>query len=231
MGKTAEELIAFGNQQAQQAETWRGTAERIGQFHSPTPPNIQQPPAQQQPQGQQYDPADLVTMGQLNDYSQRFAQQVAQSAQQAPMEAMAQLAWREVQKEAPEVFDKFPQEALEFWSKLPLAQRNLDGARTVVNLVRGNHFKELAAAVAPPPVQGDATFRSSGGPAPGGSTTGGPGSGALYNAFDDPKVPEDWKAKARARNVTMDQVWEFAKASGLSAEEYAKKYLHRAVAG
>lgn len=224
VGKTTEEILAYGEQQRNAAQTWQGTAERIASQFTP-------PPGQQSPQGQQQqqqvDPNDYLTMGQFQQMAQQYGQQI-----QAPaMEAIGQMAWREALKDAPEIAQHYLAEATEFWAKMPPAQRNLEGARTVINLVRGNHFKELLALQTPAQA-GDETFRSSGGPAPGSNgRPAGPGTGMAYNLFEDPKVPDEWKRKAKDRDITQDTIWEFCKANNITPEQYAQKYLYRSVGG
>ncbi len=205
-GKTAEEVLAEGLRLQQ-------IAERV--------PLPQAPPTPQNPYGTDNPYDDTwVTGRQLLQFQQQAAQQYLNPM----LENSAQLAWQLATAQAPDVMAKYGTEALQYWNQLPPAHRNLEGAKTVLNQVRGNHFQELIEAAKH---EAGVSFRSGSAP-PAMQQQAQKGQ---FQNLDDEAIPAEWRAKAAEKKITMETVKEFCRINGITVKDYFEKSFKHSIGG
>lgn len=179
-------------------------------------PQVQQTQTQPQSLGQ---PDDYLTVGQLNQQL-AFAQQTLVNPL---LEQNAQVAWQLAKQEAPDIVNRYGPEALQYWQRLPANQRTLDGARMVIKLVRGNHFDELTAEAVNRAAQGEPGFRSG---------SAGPGAPAANLVpMENDAIPEEWRTKAKALDLKVEDLRDFCKANGMTMDQYFAKYVSKTITG
>lgn len=115
-------------------------------------------------------------------------------------------------------FTRFGVEIDQLIAQVPQHLRTLDNLTRVVKMVRSDHVDEiaaeraqqLAATIAP-------TLRPTGGGAPTAPVS-------REASLEYEKIPDEWKARARAANLTEDTVAEFCRANDMTPAQFYKQF-------
>jgi hypothetical protein len=102
--------------------------------------------------------------------------------------------------------------------RVPANLRTIDNLRRCVNMVRSDHVDEIAAERA---AQLAATIAPTLRPTGGGSA---PAAVSREHSLESEKIPDAWKARARAANITEGTVSEFCRANGMSEADFYKQF-------
>lgn len=210
-GKTPEEILGI-------ATTLYGVAQRFNQqgvvAGQPAPP-----PQAPSPSYQPIQDDDFVTGGAVRQYVQQAAQ-TFQPALQQTLQQTAAMAVAFARQQHADAFQKFGPEIEAELARVPLEMRNLDNIGTIVDIVRGRHWRELAeeegrkiaATIAP-------TLRSNGNGSPG---SGGPSVPSL--TLQTEAVPEEWRRKALATGLDDAAIAEFCRAQGWTTKQFYDQF-------
>lgn len=203
-GKSPEEILGIAQQLYSHVETMQASTPQAA-------PNAAAPAAGNND--------DYLTVGQLNQQL-AFAQQ---NLVNPLLEQNAQVAWQLAKQESPDIVNRYGPEALQYWQRLPANQRTLDGARMVLKLVRGNHFDELTAEAVRQATVGEPGFRS--------GTSGQGAPAALLQPLESETIPEEWRKKAAALDLKVEDLRDFCKANGMTMDQYFAKFVTKTITG
>lgn len=103
-------------------------------------------------------------------------------------------------------------------ARVPANLRTLDNLQRCVKMVRSDHVDEIAAERAQQLASTIApTLRPTGGGAP-------PAPVSREHSMESETIPEAWKSRARAANITEDTVLEFCRANGMTPAAFYKQF-------
>lgn len=211
-GKSAEEIHALAEQQQNALEQQNRLLEQVAlrMQHQP-----QAPVQDFQPQGNPSDFVDLATTEKLvNHRLQQAAAPIGQQMQSLyAMQAQNSLSM--IKEKNTELFRKYGGEIMGELASVPHHLWTLDGLNKVVNMVRGNHWQEVADERAREMVANqDPALRPSGG------AGGYPQYQQTQKITESDALPAEYRALLQAKGVTDDAVREFCRATGQSVEQW-----------
>lgn len=169
---------------------------------------------------------EYVSGAQVRQYLQQIQQtqlspQLHQLAQQSSQGVLAF-----VQQKYQDDFNRWGPEIQSTIAQLPLEQRSLDNLERVVKFVRSEHLQELLADKERELRQ---QFNAETG-SPGLRSTGAPGAGPVpttqqqFSLAND-KLPPEFRERAARAGLSDQQVADFARANGMTVEEFYTKNL------
>ena len=209
-GKSAEEILGI-------AQTLYGVAQRFNQqgVVAPAAPAPAAPASIPQP----IQDDDFVTGGAVRQYVDQAARGFQPVLQQT-LQQTAAMAHAFARQQHADAFQRFGPEIEAELSRIPVEMRNLDNITTIVDVVRGRHWRELAeekarelaASIAP-------TLRSNGNGLPG---SGGPAS--TTPTLQSDKIPDAWRQKAQAVGLDDAAIADFCRANGMTTQQFYDQF-------
>lgn len=131
----------------------------------------------------------------------------------------AQTAYNIVKRDHKDTFSKYEPEIVQVLGRVPRNQWTLDVVENAVKFVRGNHVDEIAEEKARHlAAQMEPTIRSTGS---GGSA---PVPRSPDHSLESDKLPDAWKAHAKAAGIGERELQELCWAQGLSPEEFFAQF-------
>lgn len=115
-------------------------------------------------------------------------------------------------------FAKYGTEISALIAQVPANLRTIDNLTRCVKMIRSDHVDEIAAERAQQLASTMApTLRPNGG----GSA---PAPVTREHTLESEKIPDAWKARARAANITEDTVTDFCRANGMTPAQFYKQF-------
>lgn len=215
VGRTLPEVFEI-------AETYKDLASRPSQpAPQQAPLSYQQPMGLQPPDPQLMYSDPALYQQQMLAYNQFQNQQYLQQAAQPMVQNMAYQARAMAEQRDADAFRRWGHEIDRELSALPLEQRNAQAYAMAIDMVRGRHWKELAAEEA-------RTIAASGG----GLERSGPGgfAGGVTQAVDPlddlfSKEDHPWVKKAKETGLTKSEVIAYCGKTGRNVNDYVKSIL------
>jgi len=178
------------------------------------PPQYQQPPAQyQQPTGEIGDD-EFLTGRQVKQFGQQWQQQIAPQFQEV-LNMTARTAYELAQTKYQKEFEKWGPEIQALVSNMPPQSRTLDNIGTVVDVVRGRHYRELVdEGIRQRAAEQVPSLRPNGGATEPGIPTSG------FASDIDPQ----WKERAQAAGIDEATVREFCAANQMTEKAFYEQF-------
>lgn len=168
---------------------------------------------------------DIVTGAQMRELLARQAQSVQPFFQQT-QQTLASQAVSMARKEYADEFKRWGPEIESTLAQIPAEARTLDNIATIVDNVRGRHWKELVADEAQRVASGNLPTARANGSAPAGQPS------SPFNTSD--KIPQQWKDRAASAGLTPAALADFCRVNGMTEQQFYaqfdKGYITAAVA-
>ena len=207
--KTADEILGIANQ----------LVEGLGRPSAPAPAQPMPPAAPVGAPPGYVDPTAYVTGQDLNNAVQAAANQFTPALQRLADQNAAS-TYRLVASDPrfTEVFQKYPQEIVNYLGRIPKAEWTVDIVEGAGKLVRADHIDELARERATQLVQTmEPTIRPTGG----GAT---PVQPTTDLSLKSDKLPQDWRERAAKAGLDERSLDEFCYANNISREQFFAQF-------
>ena len=211
-GKTAAEVLQTSKQMYEVLERFnqQGAVQPPAQSYQPPPAQYQQ---YQQPTGEIGDD-EFLTGRQVKQYGQQLQQQIAPQFQEV-MNIAARTAYEVAQTKYQKEFEKWGPEIQALVSNMPPQSRTLDNIGTVVDVVRGRHYRELVdEGIRQRAAEQVPSLRPNGGATEPGTPTSG----------FAPDIDPQWKDRAKAAGIDEATVREFCAANHMTEKAFYEQF-------